>query len=186
METIDSNYLYESFIAPYIGPEIVRERDLRSYGIDRYIGEKGTNVLRSICIMYFVIPGIILCILFFQAYMKYLEPYLPDFIDKPIAYLKNKFQYNALLRVMIESYMPICLATFIGISNMEGQNAVDKLTAVLSIMLVLYCLNLPIGMYRFLREFRHILHEKETKAAFYSLYLDVEYYKLQALPFNTY
>ena len=86
-----------------------------------------------------------------------------------------------MLRVMIESYMPIAFATGISIVNIKAENTVDKVNAIICIVWGLYLLYVPYYFYRFLRNYRGQLPSQTIKDQFSSLYLNVDYYKLQAL-----
>ena len=61
---------------------------------------------------------------------------------------------------------------------MHADNAVDQVNTVLSCFLFIYLCLLPNYTYKFLRIFKHTLHEPEIKQSYNSLYLTVDYYKL--------
>jgi amino acid permease len=84
--------------------------------------------------------------------------YLPNFCKKPLVEIKKKIVYNTLIRISMESYMPISLATFVGILNFYAENSVDKVNAILSFFLVIYLVVLPYYCYQFLRVFKSTLH----------------------------
>ena len=138
--------------------------------------------MRNIVMLLLLIPGMIFLIAFVLILNNNLIIYLPNVCRKPLIGIKKKIVYNTLLRMLMETYMPISLATFVGIYYTAAENSVDKVNAILSTVLAIYLLLVPNYCYKFLREFKDTLHLPEVKATYWALYLTVDYYKLKALP----
>jgi uncharacterized membrane protein len=64
---------------------------------------------------------------------------------------------------MIETYMPVMIAALVNVRYIKTEENAEKLSAVIAFTLLVYGLNVPNWFYKFLREFRHSLHEKEVK-----------------------
>ena len=93
--------------------------------------------------------------------------------------------YSSILRLMIETYMPICLAVCLGLKNLYGTTMADKLCAVLAWTLPFYCVFLPTRFYRFLRDNRSQLRDPEFQLKYNSIYLGFDTHKLYSLSFMT-
>jgi len=156
---VPNEVLYDALIKPNFDPEIDRSYDYKQYGVDVYLRQKkGFNVMRNVSALLLLIPTMILFIILILVINNKLVIYLPNVCKKPLNGIKKKIVYNTLLRMAMETYMPISLATFVGIANFWATNSVDKVNAILAFFLAFYLVQLPFYCYRFLREFKDTLH----------------------------
>lgn len=105
---------------------------------------------------------------------------------KPLHYVETKIMYNSILRFCIETYSTVCLCTCVGLMNIRGRDATEKVESLVSIAMIPYCLMIPTYMYRLLRNLRKNLHLPQTKALYYSIYMQVDYYNIKALSFTVF
>ena len=109
--------LYNILIETWIGEEIVRkkEEDLNAYGLDMYMSEKGgTDSLKNAFSTIFALTMVGLIVLMFAKCGRVIECFFCC-CKSPIIRIRKALLYNSILRLMIETYMPICLVTFIGL-----------------------------------------------------------------------
>ena len=118
LETMDNDYLYDLLMTSWIGEDIDRYPDdsLVAYGLDMYIAEKGgINVTKNLFVMILVFA--------FLAPVSYILKQQKSAIQKCCCCswlamkIRNIIVYNTILRLMLETYMPICLATFLALQN---------------------------------------------------------------------
>ena len=158
MFTIPPDFIYEEILRAdeVIGKEKDRTRDYLFFGTDKYIAEHGTNILRTLSIMLVFFPLMLIVMMVLYCIDKSLER-CPKCCQKPTKFLKKKVMFNALLRVMIESYMPIAFATGIAVLSIKAESNVDKLNVFVCILWGIYLLYMPYYFYRFLRNNRKTL-----------------------------
>ena len=174
-------------VKPLLGDEIVRfEKDqLKAYGLEMYISEKGgVNIIKNLLAICIVMAYLSLLTLMFTKCGGRIEQCCCC-CRTLIVRIREGLVYNSILRFCIETYMPVCLATILGLQNLHGENWTDKICTVMSCFLFIYCLLLPTKFYRFVRENRQSLREPRFKKMFNSIYLNINYYKLQSLTFLT-
>ena len=136
---VPNEILYNTFIAPLFKPEIDRSFDYKQYGVDVYLRQKkGFNVMRNLVGLLVLTPAMILFIIIILFLNNKIIIYLPNVCRKPLVGIKKKIVYNTLLRMSMETYMPISLATFVGIANFYAENSIDKVNAILSFFLSIY------------------------------------------------
>ena len=150
-ETYDMDSLYEIMMTPWLGETIIRhdENELLAYGLDTYIREKGgTDLIKNIFGNMLALTCVGMIVYLMKSCggaIKACCCCCSQFMMK----FRRLIVYNSILRLMIETYMPICLATFIGLQNLNGTTLTDKLNALLSWIMTFYCLFLPQRFYRF-------------------------------------
>ena len=183
MYTIPPETIYDTLFAPAVGQVPQDSSKYQFFGLDKYLAEHGTNILKTLSIMYLTIPFLIILIGILACLERCINR-LPRFCRGPLNAMKKKVMFNSILRLTIESYMPIAFATGVGMLNLRAGKTIDKINAILTIFWAVYLIFLPNYYYKFLRTFRPTLHKPEIKAQYSSIYLNVDYLSLPALSLN--
>ncbi len=183
--SVPSDFLYNLVVKPVFGPHVVKHTtNLAQIGTDKYIAQHSTSILYNLVNFYVVIVVLLLFLLILSFVIDKLEDYLCKCLQRPLRHLKNKVVWNSLIRFSIETYYPVCISMFIGISTIGGSTDIERMNFVLAATFLCYLLVLPYGMYRFLRLYRAVLPNGQTKDAYHALYAGVDYFKIQALSFQ--
>ena len=99
--------------------------------------------------------------------------------------LKMKLFWNAVLRALIEQYMPICVAAMQSIERGNNWDSFEtKINSLSNYVFVPYIIGYPIWIVWFLRRNRFQLSDRNFMGRFSSLYLNVDYFKFGGLPFT--
>jgi len=117
-----------------------------------------------------VVAGIVVTLLIALAVLvsKTLYHRLPETAQKVFTSLKNKLMFNSVLHSLLQSYLPLCISSFVQLKYNEPNKSVAAY-----ILLSLLCL-CPFAVMCILRRQKHPLCHPKMKATIGSLYLNVD------------
>jgi|LauGreDrversion4_2_1035121.scaffolds.fasta_scaffold465444_2 hypothetical protein len=149
--------LYGLVLERWFGPHTAETRSFRQIGVDKYKKTHGISLLYTLINFYipiFVLVVVLLLLLFIS---DKSEKYCFKFLNGPLKHLRAKLIWNSLIRFCIETYYVVCMSMWISVKSARAVTDQEKLESVITLLLFLYCVGLPYGIYRFLRSFRPLL-----------------------------
>ena len=100
--------------------------------------------------------------------------------------LKMKLFWNAVLRALIEQYMPICVTVMQSVQKGNNwDNFETSINSLSNYVFMPYIIGYPIWILWFLRRNRFQLSDRNFIGRYNSLYLNVDYFKFGGLPNTT-
>lgn len=111
---------YEDTFEHILGEEKKRRNTetspYKQYGIDVYLRQKnGPNLVRNITSLLLIVPGLVALIGLIILIKSRLIDLFPRPVKAVFSFFERKLVYNSLLRLAMETYMPIALATCVGL-----------------------------------------------------------------------
>ena len=138
--------LFDKYVKPHLGeiPDRTDQAQLKSYGLDTYLQQRGgTDIVENLGPTAAVILVISLIILIVSKCGRALVCVCCCCRSR-VEKINQQIVYSSLLRILIETYMPVCLATALGLQNLYGVTWNDKACTVMSGFMLIYCLYLPV------------------------------------------
>ncbi len=120
--TISSDFLYNLVVKPVFGSNKVTTIKLAQVGSDNFIRAHTDSILYNSVNFYIVLICLLVFLLLLSFVIDKLEDYLCKCLQRPLRHIKNKVVWNSLIRFCIETYYPVCMSMFVGISSIRGDS----------------------------------------------------------------
>ena len=146
---------------------------------------QGTNLLMNSLLVLMVLTIVLLFIAMIVLCKKFVMPRCCGCMKAFCTYIGNKLMFNSVIRGLLESYFPLCIATFYQLSQNNWGDE-QALHSGLAIITVIYIVLFPVFSLCFvLRNFKH-LQKPIMRNKYGSFYQNVDPTRKVALRFTFY
>ena len=112
----------------------------------------------------------------------FLFMFFPQCLKNLYRSLKAKIFWNSALRTMIESYLPVCMSTFLALQKGNKWDSFENVAnSLASFIFIPFIIGYPIWIIRFMRRNRFLLSDRTFMSKYSSLYLNVDYFKFRGV-----
>jgi hypothetical protein len=115
--TISPDYLTHLLITPIFGEAKTNNERTMMIGISRFTSTRGEEIIYNSINFYVSLVLLFTFLLFITIIVTKLESILCKCFKRPLKHLKHKLCWNTLIRFVIETYSPVCIAVFVGLKN---------------------------------------------------------------------